>query len=103
MTFPDASIVWVASMVLHPRFKFQWFDEHWSSTGKARSLVQAKAKLRKLWEKDYKTEDTRARLSTSPEPPTQPSYLEEILNSQAPTISSSVGGGRASSRKDELH
>jgi hypothetical protein len=99
----DASITWVASIVLHPRFKFQWFEEHWSSTGEARSLAQAKTKLRRLWEKDYKSEDTRARLSKSPDPPTKPSYLEEILNKQAPSISSSAGGIRASSRKDELH
>ena len=87
-------------MVLYPRFKIQWFENHWTAPGEANSLKQAKAKLRRLWEKDYKTDDVTRR-SKSPELPQKLSYLEEILNSQA-LVSSAKRVARLSSCLDEL-
>lgn len=96
----DNSIAWVAAMVLHPRFKLQWFENYWTTSGEKAQLAQAKTKLRKLWEKDYKSDDPTRR-SKSPEPLKQMGFLEEILNSQAP-VSSAKRVARASSRADEL-
>ena len=87
-------------MVLHPRFKMQWFENHWTAAGEVNSLKKAKTNLRRLWEKDYKVEDL-SRRSKSPEPARQFSFLKEILNSQAP-VSSAKRVARPLSRQDEL-
>ncbi len=97
----DASTAWVTSMVLHPRFKWKWFDNHWTAAGEANSLKQAKSKVKKLWETEYRTESGTARRLASPEAPRQIGYLEAILNNQAP-VSSSKKVARAFSRQDEL-
>jgi hAT family C-terminal dimerisation region len=97
----DNSIAWVAGVALHPRFKFNWFDTYWTSHGEARALSTSKTKLRRLWESDYKTDDVVGRAERSPEPPEEISYLEGILNAQAP--SSTSRATRPTSRKDELH
>ena len=81
----DLSIAWVAGLVLHPRFKYQWFDGKWTSSGEANSLKKHKTAIKQHWERNYKSSDGQSRLSASPEPPPQISYLEEVLNSQAPS------------------
>jgi hypothetical protein len=81
----DASIAWTASMVLHPRFKFSWFEQHWTSPGEARTLTSMRTKLRRLWESNYKEDTTVSRASRSPEPEREVSYLEGILNQMAPS------------------
>ena len=94
----DASITQVAGVVLYPRFKYAWFDDKWTTGGEAHALSTAKTKLKKLWETTYKREiQSREK---SPEPPEEVSYLEAILNNQAPVSISR--GTRPSSRKDEL-
>ena len=96
----DQSIAWVASMVLHPRFKYQWFEKHWTAPGEAASLKQAKTKLKRHWEAHYKGNDNLERRSKSPEAERPMDFLEEILNSQTPLTSRKPA--RASSRQDEL-
>lgn len=97
----DQSIAWVAGVALHPRFKFAWFDEKWTSAGEARALASSKTKLRRLWESEYKPDAELGRAERSPTPVEQESYLERILNQQAPTNTTRVT--RPSSRKDELY
>src|SRR6266536_52515 len=84
----DHSIAWVAGVVLHPWFKFNWFDDKWTSAGEARALTSSKTKLRRLWENTYKSDDLLGRSKRSPDPPKEVSYLEAILNQQAPGNSS---------------
>jgi hypothetical protein len=77
----DASIAWIAALVLHPRFKWAYFEKHW--IGSLTSYVKSgKTKLRNLWERDYKQEVPRSEMS--PEPTETPSFLEAILNEVAP-------------------
>jgi hypothetical protein len=96
----DNSIAWVAGVVLHPRFKFTWFDDKWTSAGEARALTSSKTKLRNLWQNNYKSEELPGRSERSPDPPDEALYIEAILNSQAPVSGSRVT--RPSSRKDKL-
>jgi hypothetical protein len=94
----DASIAWIASVVLHPRWKWSYFDTHW--TGPLRSFVgPSRTKLKSLWERDYKTDSMPGLLEKSPEPAKKPSYLESILDKVAP-ISAQVP--RPGGRRDEL-
>jgi hypothetical protein len=44
-------------MVLHPGYKFIWFEEKWTLAGEARALTTMKNKLRRLWEGSYKKDD----------------------------------------------
>jgi hypothetical protein len=97
----DQSIAWFAGVVLHPRFKYAWFDDKWTSAGEARALISSKTKLRQLWESAYKPDEDSGRLERSPEPVEQESYLERILNQQAPTSMSR--STRPSARKDEMY
>jgi hypothetical protein len=53
----DNSVAWSAAMVLHPGYKFIWFEEKWTSAGEARALTTMKNKLRRLWEGSYKKDD----------------------------------------------
>lgn len=96
----DNSLAWTASMVLHPRFKFTWFEQHWTSPGEARTLSLMKTKIRKLWEKEYREDDGIGRTNYSPEPERQVSYLEDILNQMAP--SNLLRPERPTRSRDEL-
>jgi hypothetical protein len=72
----------MASLVLHPRWKWVYFEKEW--TGSLVCFVKAgKTKLKKLWDDDYKT-DTILSREKSPELAQKPSYLESILNAKAP-------------------
>ena len=97
----DHSLAWIASMVLYPRFKFTWFDQHWTSPGEARTLNSAKTKIRKLWEKEYRDNGISGRTNQSPEPEKTTSYLEDILNQMAPSNLSRPE--RPTRAKDELY
>jgi hypothetical protein len=94
----DASVAWMAAVVLHPRYKWRYFEDNW--TGNQRSFLNTgKMKFKRLWEETYKRADDLMRLSRSPEPPEQRSYLESILDQVAPTAGST---SRASLRQDQL-
>jgi hypothetical protein len=94
----DASIAWIGSVVLHPRWKWSYFDTHW--TGPLRPFIfPAQKKLKSLFERDYKKDSPGSHLEKSPEPAKRPSYLESILDNLAP-ISAQVP--RPGSRRDEL-
>jgi hAT family C-terminal dimerisation region len=93
----DASIAWMAAVVLHPRFKWRYFEDNWKGSQKA-FVTSGKAKFKKLWEDEYKSDDL-VRLSRSPEPSPEPSFLESILDTVAPSTSGPI---RASSRQDQL-
>jgi hypothetical protein len=43
----DASIAWMATVVLHPRFKWRYFKEHWKGN-QSQFVRTSKAKLKKL-------------------------------------------------------
>jgi hypothetical protein len=66
--------------MLHPRFKFKWFDDKCTSAGEARALASSKTNLRRLWEDSYKSDDNLGRAEKSPELVENESYLERILN-----------------------
>jgi len=87
-------------MVLYPRFKFQWFEKYWTAPGEAAELKQAKTKLKRHWEANYKGNDNLGRRSKSPEVDRPIDFLAEILNAQAPLTSRKPA--RALSRQDEL-
>ncbi len=95
----DDSIAQIASTALHPRFKWQYFEEQWRQNVTLRTfLALTKTKLRRLWESKYKRES--ARVEQSPEPEQNISYLKRILNERAPT--STLRPARASNRRDQL-
>jgi hypothetical protein len=77
-------ITWTASTVLHPHFKFSWFEQNWTSPGEAHTLMSMKTKLRRLWERNYKEGTAVSQASHTPEPERQGSYLENISNQLAP-------------------
>ena len=77
----NASIAWMAAVVLHPWFKQRYFDDNWK--GNQVLFVRAgKANLKRLWESKYKTDDI-IRVERSPEPSRQASFIEDILDSIA--------------------
>lgn len=97
----DFSIAWMASLILHPRWKFIHFEQKW--TGNLRQYVtKGKKDIRTLWEAQYKAEPV-IRVEQSPEPPVQGSnddtWFEDVLNQMAPTNSRPA---RASTRVDQL-
>jgi hypothetical protein len=95
----DASVAWMAAVVLHPRFKWKYFDDNWK--GNQVPFVRAgKANLKRLWESKYKTDDV-IRVERSPEPSRQASFIENILDSIAP--SSTANTPRPTARYDQLH
>lgn len=96
----DLSVAWQASLVLHPRWKWQYFEEKWTGTEKT-YVVNGKKALKQLWEKEYKSEPTIRQETVSPEPEAQIDYLENMLNGLAPTVERH-GRVRTSSRKDQL-
>jgi len=76
----------MASVVLHPRLKWRYFEDNWIGTiGLARHIGPSKTKLRRLWENKYKRAEVGPSLSQSPEPEPQTSFFEDILNRVAPT------------------
>jgi len=77
----DASIAWVAALVLHPRYKFQYFENHWKGPA-ARFVVTAKAQVRALWTTRYKDENIVR--DVSPPPALERDYLASILDEMAP-------------------
>jgi hypothetical protein len=94
----DASIAWMASVVMHPRFKWRYFEDNWKGT-QAAFIRPGKANLKKLWEERYKSDEV-VRVERSPEPERQPSYMESILNSVAPAGTSS--NRRPTAARDQL-
>ena len=75
----DVSIAWVVSVALYPQFKMAYFDSAWS--GSLCSFIgPAKTKLRRLWERDYKSDSMAGCIEKSPELAKKPSYLESVLN-----------------------
>jgi hypothetical protein len=95
----DASVAWMAAVVLHPRFKWKYFDDNWK--GNQVPFVRAgKANLKRLWESKYKTDDV-IQVERSPEPSRQASFIENILDSIAP--SSTANTPRPTARYDQLH
>ena len=95
----DLSIAWMAGIVFQPRFGMQWCEQRWTSPGEAAALKKNQKKLRQLWEREYKEEDLTRRQELSPEPQVEISYIEAILNEQAPTNRARIT--RPSSRQDE--
>src|SRR6266536_3378207 len=93
----DASIAWMATIVLHLRWKWQYFDNNWQQYSS--QVRTAKTQLKRLWDIKYKTDINPDRLS-SPEPATRPSFIEEILDKVAPPSSSNVA--RPTTRRDQL-
>src|SRR6266487_2049095 len=87
----------MAAMVLHPRWKWQYFDNNWQQYSS--QVRTAKTQLKRLWDIKYKTDINLDRLS-SPEPTTRPSFIEEILDKVAPPSSSNVV--RPTTRRDQL-
>ena len=49
----DHSIAWIAALVLHPRFKFKYFEDNWQTT--RQHVTTAKRDLRSLWVDKYKS------------------------------------------------
>ncbi|KAG4442483.1 hypothetical protein IFR05_002035 [Cadophora sp. M221] len=96
----DLSVAWQASLVLHPRWKWVYFEEKWTGAERV-YVVNGKRALKQLWEKEYKSEPQIRQETVSPEPEPQIDYLEAVLNSLAP-----AGGRnapiRTSSRRDQL-
>lgn len=95
----DASIAWMASLVLYSRWKWAYFDKNWA--GQKKFVDDRKKAFKKLWETRYKTNINPAnRLpSKSPEPP-QLSYIENIFNNVAPIAKNRVS--RLNARRDQL-
>jgi len=86
----DDSVAWQAAMVLHPRYKWTYFEKNW--TGKLLPyLIAGKAAFKKLWEERYKGQApaVNSRSTQSPEPSpaissVERDYLKSILDAAAP-------------------
>jgi hypothetical protein len=87
-------------MVLHPGYKFVWFEEKWTSSGEARALKTIKSKLRQMWQTSYKKDDVQGRAEQPLSPEKKALFLEGILNDMAPSSRSRVA--RPTRGKDEL-
>ena len=86
-------------MVLHLRFKFEYFNDNWKDT--PRFISTARTKLKKLWIDEYRPELGRV-VQQSPEPePVKISYIETILNKRSRT-GTVEQIPKPSGRKDEL-
>ncbi|KAG4427235.1 hypothetical protein IFR05_017281, partial [Cadophora sp. M221] len=94
----DVSVAWQASLVLHPRWKWAYFENKWTGA-EARFVREGKTKLKALWQSDYKSEPTVRRETVSPEPAEPVDYLEAMLNGLAPV---DVEPRRSLSRRDQL-
>src|SRR6266536_1592951 len=89
----------MASLVLHPRWKWVYFEDKWTGS-KARFVTTGKANLKRLWESTYKQEAIVSRSEKSPELEQKPSFLESILDEMAPTSVAKVT--RPIARRDQL-
>jgi hypothetical protein len=83
----DDSVAWQASMVLHPLYKWSFFEKQWKGN-LAPYLATAKAAFKKLWEEKYKGAPANSRSTLSPEPaPAPPSaeidYFKSVVNAAA--------------------
>ena len=100
----DLSPAWITAVVLYPRWKWSFFESNWTQQN-SRFVKDAKLKVKKWWEDDYKTSATAAIRAQSPTPPTSNDYLENLFNSMAPEVfanpSSSRAGARTSIRRDQ--
>ena len=100
----DDSIAWQAAMVLHPRFKWSYFEENWTGTMRP-YVTSGKAAFKKLWEDKYKNaghaEPARATLSPEPAPNPSRDLLKSIIDRAAPATRprSNVVSGR----RDQLY
>src|ERR1700722_8592227 len=76
-TKTDASTSWMAALVLHPRWKWAYFQNKWTGS-EARFVEPGKKKLKKLWETSYKKENpSTGRAERSPTPEKTSSFLED--------------------------
>ena len=96
----DLSVAWQASLVLHPRWKWAYFEEKWTGVEKT-FVVDGKKALKQMWEKEYKSEVAIRQETVSPEPEPQIDYLEAMLNDLAPATERHAPP-RGSSRRDQL-
>jgi hypothetical protein len=85
--------------VLHPRSKWKYFEDHWTGS-QASFVIAGKRQFKRLWESKYKT-DNLVPIERSPEPARQSSFINNILDSIAPTVSTNVP--RPTARHDQLH
>ena len=92
----------MAGVVLHPRYKFAYFEEKWVDS-QSRFVGQGRRRLRQVWESTYKGEPAHIQPSSVNELASRPklSYLEQILNDAAPT--SSATRPIPTGRRDQLH
>lgn len=98
----DVSIAWMAALVLHPRWKWQYFDQHWTRDNLP-FLRKGKLALKKLWEDDYKGEVIVRVEERTPELEAPKAYKVAMLERLAPPLlntSSSSRTPRAASRRD---
>ena len=79
----DISVTWVTALVLHPRFKFEFFEDVWKDT--PRFVTSSRAKFKKLWTDQYRPEMGRVEQSPDPEQE-KVSYLESVLNKWSRTV-----------------
>jgi len=86
----DDSIAWQAAIVLHPRYKWTYFETNWKGP-LTLFLTAGKASFKKLWEDRYKGQPSFANSCStqSPEPmlaatSTETDYLKSILDAAAP-------------------
>jgi hypothetical protein len=99
-TKTDASTAWMAALVLHPRWKWAYFQNKWTGS-EARFVEPGKKKLKKLWETSYKKENpSTGRAERSPTPEKTSSFLEDILDEMAPTAKQKVA--KPTARRDQL-
>ena len=67
----DRSPVYVAAIVLNPRWKFDYFEGTWTQTW----IAEAKGKLRSFWEEYYQSRGiSREAISVAAAPPAQNAY-----------------------------
>jgi hypothetical protein len=95
----DASIAWMAALVLHPRWKWSFFEEHWTG-GEARFVTAGRTKLKKLWEDQYKKQVVIRVEEHTPEPTSEErDWMADILDEMAPTLTRAQ---QRSSRRDHF-
>ncbi len=92
----DTSIAQVTALVLHPRFKFEFFEDAQKDT--PRFITSSRAKFKKLQTDQYRPEIGQVDQSPDPEPE-KVSYLESVLNKRSRTAQQIP---KPSGRRDEL-
>lgn len=96
----DDSVAWQAAMVLHPGFKWSFFEKNWTGA-LSHFVINGKSAFKKLWEDDYKSPSSARGHSFSPEPANQPpaprSLLRDIVADARPTpkrVAPTISGRR---------